>query len=227
MNGNRQAIIVMILSTVPVLASGETPECHEEMARLDGVAAYSNEVIPSPVSCGGRGTYGNQYQCVEFIDRYYAEALGVSGTEGWIANGGDYFGKASEFGLEAYKNGDAGTPPRKGDILDFGRPGTEIGHAAIVSGFDRDSMLVHIIEQNWSFDGVARLSIEQKADGKWYMPPRGNSTPYEILGWLRLPGSTPPPADCTPALRRAKQCVAAVEERLALPEFGVRSSEEA
>src|SRR5215831_11930134 len=41
-----------------------------------GVAALSNG-NDRDIDCGGRGFYGLQYQCVEYIRRFYAVALGV------------------------------------------------------------------------------------------------------------------------------------------------------
>ena len=126
-----------------------------EIDSLNGVAVYYN----GPVSnVSGRNlapdgyNLGQKYQCVEFVKRYYYEALHHSMP--------DSYGHAKDFfnaeipdgeinparGLRQYVNGGS-TLPRVGDLLVFdGTVFNRYGHVAIVSEVtDKD---IEFIQQN-------------------------------------------------------------------------------
>ncbi len=156
-----------------------------------GVVAFSNG--PEPYSsCGPYGTYGWEFQCVEYARRFYAVALGVntSKANGWGGHAKDYFGSAAQKGLLSFSNGVSTTPPQPDDILVFGGSSTnQYGHVAVVTGVQAGN--VSVIEQNWSSStGTASLPISQDSGtGSWTMPSRSG---LPVLGWLRDPSSVPP-----------------------------------
>jgi hypothetical protein len=61
------------------------PSCGATMTTYNGVAAKSNGVNQcTGNSCGGYGTYGSQYQCVELAQRYFGTLYGT--TPIWYGN---------------------------------------------------------------------------------------------------------------------------------------------
>ena len=153
--------------------------CGTALASYRGVEARSNgQYQRSLESCSDYESFGYQYQCVEYVRRFYAQALGVD-TSKWRGNAVTYYANAHNFGLTAFSNDDS-TGPAPDDIVVF-RKGESAGHVAIVTAVTADS--VAVIEQNWSDSGVATLQLLQH-DGKYSILPRGS---YQILGWLRKP----------------------------------------
>lgn len=182
--------IVLLLTVLPLEAGGIEP-CGKplsEDAIYRGVEARSNGDDQRTVKSCERpeqGIYGLQYQCVEFIRRFYAE-LGVD-TISWPRVDGaiDFFvdSYVDSMGLVKYINRESSIPPAPDDIIVFAGPETptgRFGHVAIVT-YVIDNH-VNIIEQNASDTGIATLSLSEN-DGKFTIDHRGN---YEVLGWLRL-----------------------------------------
>jgi probable HAF family extracellular repeat protein len=157
------------------------------MAAYKGISALSNGVYQGTGdSCiTSKGQYGWQYQCVEFIKRFYSLALGLN-TAGWSGDAVDYFGTAAAKGLTRYENGGT-VPPAPDDIIVFS--GKTYGHVAIITSVSGNQ--IQLIEQNWSPTGVASLSL-LVAGGRYTMADRGSS--YKVLGWMRKPGLPPPPS---------------------------------
>ncbi|MFO0645878.1 MAG: CHAP domain-containing protein [Polyangiales bacterium] len=92
------------------------------------------------------GIYGYQYQCVEYVIRFYAEALNYPSLRG-TGDAIKYWDApetAAARGLERYANGGT-VAPQPDDMIVF-RGGTH-RHIAIVRAVAADS--VHIIQQNW------------------------------------------------------------------------------
>jgi surface antigen len=160
------------------LLSQSVPTCGQELARYKNVPAFSNgEYTGTGTPCEkDRGIYGLRYQCVEYIKRFYAVALGVDVSKWATPSAQEYYQTAGAKGLEAFENG--GTePPAPDDILVFA--GGTYGHVAIITRVTDSS--VEIIEQNWSKSGVATLSLSSTG-GRYTLSPRGR---YIALGWLR------------------------------------------
>ena len=146
------------------------------------VPARSNEGSPDE-SCGGRSTYGLQYQCVEYVRRFYHLVKGIETREGrmekrWNGNADTYFKTASEKGLSAFPNGGP-VPPRPDDILAFS--GGPYGHVAIISAVTPDH--IEFVEQNFSPTGTGRLAyhpltrrVEDRISG---------GETFIVEGWLR------------------------------------------
>jgi len=164
--------------------SGQPPPCGSVLATYRGVTTQSNGQDQfTDNSCLGRGIYGLQFQCVEYVKRFYSQALSVD-TSQWSGDAIDYFATASDKGLIAFSNG-GGVAPAADDILVFDSSGT-LGHVAIVTSVTADA--VTFIEQNWSYTGVASLTLNYQ-NGTYTIADRitGKGRKFHVLGWLRVP----------------------------------------
>ena len=149
-----------------------------------GVKAFSN----GPCTAKFEGIYEGQncalpknrnYQCVEYVKRFYKEAMGID-THGWYGNANQYYGTAREKGLKAYPNGGS-IAPQAGDILCFDDGG--LGHVAII--MEVGDANIQIIEQNWHRN-TAYDTLSWDKDNNT-IPDRGISRSYQVQGWLRSP----------------------------------------
>jgi hypothetical protein len=215
-----------VLACIVCIASdgfSQAPGCGDILGMpYKNVAAYSNGVSqwtiddcdPPPAQLEPYGMYGDQFQCVEYVKRFYYEALGVTRALHWTGNAVDYFYSANtdvynkngrlianDKMLTAFQNGSS-TPPRPDDILVFGGHG--VGHVAIV-GTVTDTEVI-IIEQNWSIRGTYHLLRRATTDGYFIedrisRPASDPSHPvaWPIIGWLREDNS--PPAHNAVALK--------------------------
>jgi LysM repeat protein len=145
-----------------------------ELASFNGVSAYSN---------GGdsryfkRGEYGHMYQCVEFVNRYSAQANGTGNMIG-TGNAIDYAGDSrAKFGYRWTPNNGQDELPQAGDILVF--EGGTYGHVAIATGGDETG--VGMIQQN-TRSANATLSVSGEA-GDWSVRNWGS---MRLLGWQTL-----------------------------------------
>lgn len=129
--------------------------------------------------------YGQKWQCVEFIKRFYHDAkrhkmpdvMGHAKTffDDTLPDGA----LNSRRGLIQYRNGSS-EKPRPDDLLVF--TDTKYGHVGIVTDTAADS--VEIIQQNILFHTRQRLSLAV-TNGRYFV-----TTPRTPAGWLRVP----PPA---------------------------------
>ena len=149
-----------------------------------GIITYSNGVDSSGdcthnVNPSGEseGSYGYQYQCVEYVNRFYTDPNGLN-YQGYTCGGGppnghmtncgnavDYYYNYKALGLFQYPNG-GNVPPKPDDILvfhqttappkccvdtncpsDCAKCPTGCGHVAIVRAVYDDK--ITIIQQNW------------------------------------------------------------------------------
>ena len=124
--------------------------------------------------------YGYEWQCVEFIKRYYYDYLGHEMPDGY-GNAKDFFddsipqGEVNEKrGLVQYRNG-GNEMPKVNDILIFND--TTYGHIVIISEVGED--YIEVIQQNMGTH--TRDKFELKKDGNNYYI-GGHRTP---AGWLR------------------------------------------
>lgn len=178
---------LLAVSIVGFAATGggsEASPCGAILASYKGVPARSNLNYPYD-SCGGRSVYGLQYQCVEYVRRFYHLVKGIETREGtmekrWRGDARTYFNAAAGKGLDAFENGGA-APPLPDDILVF--RGGPYGHVAIITAVADDH--IEFIEQNLSPTGIGRLA--------YYPDTRrvaDRVVPGGVLlveGWLRLP----------------------------------------
>lgn len=149
-----------------------------------GVPARSNGVFQgTPDTCGGSGVFGEQYQCVEYVRRFYSIALGVD-TSRWPRpmHAVEFYSRAGELGLTPFPNGGT-VAPAQNDIIVFRSATQRFGHVAIVTGVS--SSTVGVIEQNFSRTGLAVLD---RIPGSNMLRPRGT---YEVVGWIRRGGTAP------------------------------------
>lgn len=127
--------------------------------------------------------YGQKWQCVEFIKRFFYDAKGHKMP--------DVMGHAKSFfddtlsdgalnprrGLIQYRNGSA-EKPRPDDLLVF--TDTKYGHVGIVTGTGDNTL--EIIQQNILFHTRQRLSLVV-SNGHYFV-----TTPRTPAGWLRITG---------------------------------------
>lgn len=172
------------------------PEIGAEIDSFNGVAVYYNGPIAnvSGRTVGSDGyNIGQKYQCVEFVKRYYYEALKHKMPDPW-GHAKTFYDQAikdGEFnkarGLRQYANG-GGAKPAVSDLLVFG--GVGYGHVAIVS--EVGPGYIEMVQQNPGpyEPSRERLPLTSKTvtyeeNGKtlkhtaWKV---GGRTP---LGWLR------------------------------------------
>jgi surface antigen len=162
------AWLLLIFPTQSDSGCEDDDDYGEVLGSYRGVEARSN------ASCTGTGS--GYYQCVEYVKRFYRDAIGHD-TSGWRRNGNEYYGTANAKGLEAYPNGRT-VAPRADDILCF--DDGDYGHVAIIMEVGSD--YVKVIEQNWSrYTCYATLSLTSSG-GTYTMP---NRSGYAVQGWLR------------------------------------------
>lgn len=123
--------------------------------------------------------YGYKWQCVEFINRFYYDKLGISIPGG--GNAKDYFDDKIENGgtnntrmLTQFRNGE-GDKPKINDIIVYTKG--EYGHLAIVSKVEND--YIEIVQQNVYGKPREKLNITYKDDKPIIADGKG------ISGWLR------------------------------------------
>lgn len=159
----------------------------EKIDSLNGVFVFYNGGVDN---VSGRNTatdgynWGQKYQCVEFVKRYYYAHLNHKMPDSY-GHAKDFFDHALTDGkknekrdLNQYTN-PSETKPKVHDLLIFESTiSNKYGHVAIISAVtDKE---IELIQQNPGPFGKSRevISLDNK-DGKWEI---GNK---RILGWLR------------------------------------------
>lgn len=176
------ALLVFIAGMASTGGSIEIASCGTTLASFAGVPARSNLTNPDD-SCGGRATYGLQYQCVEYVRRFYHLVKGIETREGmmnkrWNGNANTFFRTAAEKELDAFENGGS-VPPRPEDILTF--QGGPYGHVAIITLVADDH--IEFVEQNFSPTGTGRLAynpLTNRVENR-----RSGGEIFKVEGWLR------------------------------------------
>lgn len=135
-----------------------------------GVTAYSN-------GSGGstyyeHGKYGLTYQCVEYVNRFASQALGLPNMIG-TGNAEDYAGSGRK-GLTWVPNKPSTHLPEDGDIIVIG--GGTYGHVAISTGGGTSG--INIIQQNTS-SAKGSLGVH-KSNGLYTIKPWAGRP---VLGW--------------------------------------------
>ena len=132
------------------------------------------------------GTFiGLEWECVEFVNRYYLSYYGKD-IASPRKNAKDYYNTASSRGLVSYPNGGSSSP-QIGDILVSEGDGSKnnVGHVAIVKEVTTDHIIV--VHQNWSNssnDQALNYRISRNGNSINSFSKSDNS--YPIKGWLRL-----------------------------------------
>jgi len=144
----------VLLPYIAASAALVAQPCGEVLDTYKDVPAKFNG-LDTRQSCDGEGAYGWQYQCVEYVRRFYSQALGVNATtDNWKGDAKHYADVPARRGLVFYKNGGM-IAPAPDDILVFDGP-TVYGHVGIVT--DVSSTEVELIEQNWDPSGKKKLT---------------------------------------------------------------------
>lgn len=177
-------IITAILSSVFYPNSGENG-IGNEIDEFMGVAVYYNgknyEDNHGDNYSEDGYYYGEKWQCVEFVKRFYYEVEGHRMP--------DVFGNAKEYfnpavpqgklnyrrGLIQYRNG-GNVGPQVNDLLVF--TDSKYGHVAIISAVKDD--VIEIVQQN-AVDCSRQLLPLSMQTGHYYIGTNGN----EPAGWLR------------------------------------------
>jgi len=141
---------------------------------------YREEPVRWHSGSSVRGKYGKEFQCVEYINRFYARRLGHHNMT--ISGAADTYWYAAEAKeLVRFKNGSS-EKPRVGDILTFDPPGLDDkdpGHVAIVYEVAQDRVCV--VQQN-TVPWRECLQMERRGSG-WYV---ANINPMlTCVGWSR------------------------------------------
>jgi len=184
------AFFLIVLETSASITCSPAQTCGQPIASpYRGVAPLSNSPYQAGYNdCAGTGQYGEQYQCVEFVKRFYSQALGVD-TSHWHGNALDYYTMSPDSkGLMPFENATTTVPPEPDDILVFDAFGKDtVGHIAIVTAVT--SGQIDLIEQNFSCSGTLSLPLSQDAArGTWTV---GNRKGQPVKGWLRLKSRQP------------------------------------
>lgn len=164
-----------------------------------GVTAYSNG-LDHGTDGTPYGPYGYQYQCVEYVNRFYVVALGHSGYTCGSGNmrgcghATTYYANAEALNLDAFPNG-ASTPPRADDILVFA--GNTYGHVAIIRQVSPDG--VRIIQQNWYNNGDDNDKFVAMTVTNGTYAVANLSDGYHVRGWLRQRTALQPTVGVSPA----------------------------
>ncbi len=121
--------------------------------------------------------YGQKGQCVEFVKRYYHDALDHNMPNVW-GNAIDFFDSSIKNGeLNADRNllqfiNGYGDKPQVNDLIVF--PYTKYGHVAIVS--EVGSHYIEVIQQNVGIKSRQRYELDAE---------KGYKVGGKALGWLR------------------------------------------
>ena len=182
-------IVCFLVICVTMFSSNGIAACGDMLteAAFKGVVGYSNaEFQGTENSCGAWTDLGYQWQCVNYIRRFYWEAgLDAKDQTIWQGNGEDYFGTADRRGIIANANGGE-IPPKTNDILCYGPYG--VGHVAVVTNVAKvaeNRFRVDLVEQNWSVTGAISVYMNyEPTTGTYTIEDRGS---YAVQGWLRIP----------------------------------------
>ncbi len=126
--------------------------------------------------------YGQKWQCVEYVKRFYKDALGHR-MPNLYGNAIDFFDKNvpqgglnKDRGLLQFRNG-SDERPFPDDLMIF--TDSKYGHVGIVTLVGDD--FVEIIQQNVKGKSREKFSLKNE-DGDWVV-----GTTKKPAGWLRLP----------------------------------------
>lgn len=184
------AVAFYIKSPTVQAAVGKAVTNHEvgdAVDSLNGVHVYYNGAVAHTgerhLAADGYN-YGLRWQCVEFVKRYYYDALKHKMPNSY-GHAKDFFNAQLADGalntdrnLLQYTNGSK-TLPQVNDLLVFGAvPFNQYGHVAIVA--KADSSQIELIQQNPGPTAPSRETYEvEKRNGKWYI------NRDDLKGWLR------------------------------------------
>jgi hypothetical protein len=185
----RSVLVFSVLSALmagifsPAIGASGIP-CGTMLSSFGAPAVPAHANLDNPhESCDGWGTYGLQYQCVEYVRRFYFLVKGIETREGkmerrWNGNANTYFRTASQKGLDAFENGGK-VHPQPEDIITFA--GGPYGHVAIITAVLPDR--IEFIEQNFSPTGTGTLAYNPVTNFVESRVVPGET--FIVEGWLR------------------------------------------
>ncbi|YCM44699.1 CHAP domain-containing protein [Verrucomicrobiaceae bacterium 227] len=156
---------------------------------FNGVKIYYNGAVGNSIGrrrAADGYNFGQGFQCVEFVKRYYYEKLDHRMPNTW-GHAKDFFDTRIADGevnparaLLQFRNG-AGAKPKVDDLIIFG-PGlfNSFGHVAIVSEVGDDQ--IEIAQQNPGPRGASRVNLDLRNEGGGWRVANDR-----VLGWLRMP----------------------------------------
>ena len=162
-------------------------ETGQKIDSLNGVYVYYNGNVGNVVKRNTKNGYniGLEYQCVEFVKRYYYEYFNHKMPDSY-GHAKSFFDKNVPDGkinkkrdLIQYKNPSYSKPQKNDLIVMDATKYNSYGHVVIVSQvFDNE---IEIIQQNPGPNAPSRKNIKIKLtnDNKWLIDDD------KILGWLR------------------------------------------
>jgi surface antigen len=183
--------------SIPVFSNGTS---------LNGIDPYTGVATHYLDPISGQYT-GLEWQCTEFVNRYYADVYGikiqskVSSTNGGMNAKEFYPTLSKDSRFEAFPDKSSKSLPKAGDILCFNESGGN-GHVAIVESVDTTNKIVWVVQQNVKEGG----SSSNGTDMKFKFSYSGSSTSgynisaaslgssYSCYGWLRYKGTSSTPA---------------------------------
>ncbi len=209
---------VLFLATLPAYGQ-DAPACGQPLsadASYKTIPVYSNGPDQqSTTACDKQkkyfpyGMFGSQFQCTEYVKRFYYESLKDKHAINWTGDAIDYFASANTdlpaLGannkmLIPYQNrGQTGPAPDDILVLALTNPPDTEGHVAIITSVTEDT--VTLIEQNWSFSGFHTLPMAkicsngtcayEVSDRISYPADHPEGIAWTVTGWLRLPPIPP------------------------------------
>jgi len=137
------------------------------------------------------------YQCVEFVARYYRDALGHGSVGGGNAQ---TFLQGPRGGLEVHRFPDTPTRPQAGDLVVQEAGISPVGHVGIiesVSGDPGGPVTCHVVQQNWgrgspgtTFTATPRRVLDEVAPGV-FQHVDAYTADHDWSGFRRKPGVAP------------------------------------
>lgn len=131
-----------------------------------------------------RGTYGLEFQCVEYVNRFLV-SLGHRNLAR-TGHADSYFWQAASKGLKAYTNNGA-TRPQVNDLLVFDKSNNDAspGHIAVIYSVTDD--YVCFVQQNVGTKWRDCLPMWKEIGGRWRIViPADRSFYPPVAGWSRL-----------------------------------------
>jgi surface antigen len=184
--GIRKILIIGVTfaGAVSIILFSDSRKIGEDLDSYRGVHVYYNGLLffrsyGKNYSADGY-YYGQKWQCVEFIKRFYYQAKGHRMPD-VMGNAKSFFDEHLPDGafnsrrtLIQYQNGST-NKPRADDLIVF--TDTKFGHVAIVTKVDEDSL--EVIQQNILGKTRQRYSLTS-TNGHYFV-----AAPRKPAGWLR------------------------------------------
>ncbi len=173
-----------VLLPININRAAQLPQ-GQPIGSFNNVTAYSN--------LGGHsirnGTYGYEYQCVEYVSRYLKLAMNFpsSGILRSIGHAKSWWGNSGGGKMDRYANGGS-VAPEVNDALVW--TGGSYGHIAIIREVNISGGYIVVIQQNvYQSKTDANYRIGLNNSGGRYTLSSPELPGVTIAGWLRIPGS--------------------------------------